>query len=112
LTGLGTVDSIRTPVEGSVFTAEFKRSPGMPSGEISGGTGCNEYTTAFYANLEELKVNLPQTTQQTCSDAITEEEQAFFLGLNAGWDYRILGNELQILYSDNQMMLIFQGVYP
>jgi heat shock protein HslJ len=112
LTGLGTVDSIRTPVEGSVFTAVFNRSPGMPSGEISGETGCNEYTTAFYANLEELKVNLPQTTQQTCSDAITEEEQAFFLGLNAGWDYRILGNELQILYSDNQMMLIFQGVYP
>jgi heat shock protein HslJ len=112
LTGLGTVDSIRAPVEGSDFTAVFKRSPGMPSGEISGGTGCNEYTAAFYANLEELKVNLPQTTQQTCSDAITEEEQAFFLGLNAGWSYRILGNELQIVFSDNQMMLVFEGVYP
>jgi heat shock protein HslJ len=111
LTGLGTLDSLRAPVEGTGFTAVFERQPGMPSGQISGGTGCNEYTATYYANLQELKVNLPQTTQQTCSDAMTEEEQAFFLGLNAGWDYRILGNELQITYGVNQA-LIFQGAYP
>jgi heat shock protein HslJ len=111
LTGLGTLDALRAPVEGTVFTAEFERQAGMPSGQISGGTGCNEYTATYYANLQELKVNLPQTTRQTCSDAITEEEQAFFLGLNAGWDYRILGNELQVSYGINQA-LIFQGVYP
>lgn len=111
LTGLGTLDALRAPVEGTVFTAVFERQPGVPSGQISGRTGCNEYTATYYANLQELKVNLPQTTRQTCSDAITEEEQAFFLGLNAGWDYRILGNELQVSYGVNQA-LVFQGAYP
>ena len=110
LTGQGTMDNPQPPIEGAMFKANFTRQSGMPSGVQSGGTGCNDYTATYYASSDEIKVNLPQTSQNTCSDAQTEAEQGYFLGLNAARDYRILGNELQVFY-DNYV-LIFVGSYP
>ena len=110
LTSTGPVDNPQPPLAGSAFTASFGRQFGMPSGVKSGGTGCNDYTATYYASLDEIKVNLPQTTQNTCSAMQSEAEQGYFLGLNAAREYRIIGNELFVYY-DNQV-LIFTGSYP
>jgi len=109
LTGQGTLDNPQPPIEGAVFTANFNRQFGMPSGVKSGGTGCNDYTATYYAGADEIKVNLPQTSQNACSDAQMEAEQGYFLGLNTARDYRILGNEMQVFYDD--YVLIFVGSY-
>ena len=110
LTAMGDKDNPRPPIPEANFTASFSYQLGMPSGWMSGTTGCNDYNSAYYSNLEEIKVNLPQRLQNTCTDAMTEEEQAYFLGLNSAREYRILGNELQIHY-DNYV-LIFLGAFP
>jgi heat shock protein HslJ len=110
LVSLGEIENQRPPIDNTDFTATFVRDLTMPSGHMSGTTGCNDYISIYYSNLSEIKVNLPQTSQNTCSDAVTEEEQAFFLGLNSARVYRILGNELEIYYDG--MMLKFVGTFP
>ena len=110
LTGQGAIDNPQPPIEGAMFTANFNRQFGMPSGVQSGGTGCNDYKATYYASFDEIKVNLPQTSQNTCSDAQAEAEQGYFLGLNAARQYRILGN-LMYVYYDNYV-LVFEGSYP
>ncbi len=111
LISLGDINEQRAPVEGSNFTAVFDRVIGVPSGIVSGETGCNAYNATYTANLTEIKVNLPATTRVACPDGLAEEEQAFFLGLNAATTYRILGNVLQIPYGEpgSEMMLTFEG---
>ncbi len=110
LTGSGPLDNPQPPIPGAVFTAIFDLQFGMPSGVKSGETGCNSYTATYFAVSDEIKINLPQTSRQTCSDAQMEAEQGYFLGLNATRDYRILGNEMYVYY-DN-FVLIFVGDYP
>ena len=110
LKNIGPVGNPPAPLAGSEFTANFSRQFGMPSGVKSGGTGCNDYTATYYASLDEIKVNLPQTTRNTCSAMQSEAEQGYFLGLNAAREYRILGNELYVYYDKN--VLVFTGSYP
>jgi len=110
LTGRGLLDNPQPLIEGAVFTASFDRQFGRPAGVQSGETGCNDYTATYFASADQLKVNLPQSSQNACSDAQMEAEQGYFLGLNATRDYRILGNEMQVFYDDQ--VLIFVGSYP
>ena len=114
LTSVGDAGNPRPPVEGSSFTAQFNRLPSLPSGTVSGATGCNEYNATFTANLTEIKVNLPATTRQECGDALAEAEQQFFLGLNSATEYHILGNVLQIPYGegDTRQILSFVATQP
>jgi heat shock protein HslJ len=110
LTRTGPVDNPQPPVAGSEFTAKFERQFGMPSGVKSGGTGCNDYTATYYASADEIKVNLPATTQEVCSAMQSEAEQGYFLGLSSARDYRIIGNELFVYY--DTFVLVFTGSYP
>jgi len=110
LKGVGPVDNPQPPLAGSMFVANFGRLSGMPSGVKSGGTGCRNYNATYYASTDELKINLPQADQVACSDAQTEAEQGYFLGLNAAREYRILGNELSV-YFDNSVF-VYEGSYP
>jgi len=113
LVSLGDAANPQPPVAGSNFTAQFNRLPTLPSGTVTGETGCNEYNATFTANVNEIKVNLPATTRQACGDALAEAEQQFFLGLNAATTYRILGNTLQIPYGENgEMVLNFAAALP
>ena len=110
LTGQGTLDNPQPPTEGTMFSAAFGRQFGMPSGIQAGGTGCRDYASTYFAGTDKIKVNLPQTSQNECSDTQMETEQGFFLGLNAARNYRILGNEMQVFYDG--AVLIFEGSYP
>jgi len=110
LTKTGPVDNPQPPLAGSEFTAKFERQFGMPSGVKSGGTGCNDYTATYYASMDEIKVNMPQTTQEVCSAMQSEAEQGYFLGLNTARKYRIIGNELFVYY--DTYVHVFTGSYP
>ena len=82
LTSLGPIDNSRPPVQGSNFTAIFSRQPSMPSGLMSGTTGCNDYASAYYANLEDIKINMPGTSYNSCTPDMVGEEQVYFQALN------------------------------
>jgi heat shock protein HslJ len=103
LTSLGPVDNPRPPVEGANITATFSRQSGMPSGLMSGNTGCNEYASAYYANPGDMWINMPGTSNESCTPDLVGEELVYFQALDAAHSYRILGNELQIFF-DNQVL--------
>jgi heat shock protein HslJ len=108
LVSMGDIDEPQEPVEGGNFTAQFTRNPNAPSGVVAGTTGCNEYSAAYVANLEEIKINLPEKTRnEDCAPGLFEQEQQFFLGLNDARTYQILGNVLFIPYDGGQQMLVF-----
>jgi heat shock protein HslJ len=108
LVSMGDVDEPQEPVEGANFTAQFTSNPNAPSGVVAGTTGCNEYSAAYVANLEEIKINLPEKTQnEDCVPGLFEQEQQYFLGLNDASTYQILGNVLFIPYDNGQQMLVF-----
>ena len=108
LVSLGDVDEPQAPVEGANFAAQFTRNPESPSGVVSGTTGCNEYSAAFVSNEQEIKINLPQKTQnEDCAPGLFEQEQAYFLAMNDANDYRILGNTLIMPYDEGRQALVF-----
>ena len=108
LVSLGDVNEPQEPVAGANFTAQFTRNPESPSGVVAGTTGCNEYSAAFVANEQEIKVNLPQKTQnENCAPGLFEQEQAYFLGMNDASNFRILGNTLILPYDEGRQALVF-----
>ena len=108
LVSLGDVDEPQAPVEGANFTAQFTRNPESPSGVVSGTTGCNEYSAAFVSNEQEIKINLPQKTQnEDCAPGLFEQEQAYFLAMNDAINFRILGNTLILPYDGGRQALVF-----
>jgi heat shock protein HslJ len=105
LTALGPVDQPQAPVAGADFTAQFVRQPGVPSGLIVGGTGCNDYNAVYAANLDEIKINIPSRTNNPgCAAGLPQQEQQYYLALNAASSYRILGDSLQIFYGDGEVL--------
>jgi heat shock protein HslJ len=105
LNTLGAVNNPQAPIEGAEYTALFVRQSGVPSGVIAGTTGCNDYSAVYAANLNEIKVNLPsRTNKPECAPGTTAQEQQYFLALNAATSYRILGDNLQIPYSEGEIL--------
>lgn len=108
LVSMGDVDEPQEPVEGSNFTTQFSRNPNAPSGVVAGTTGCNEYSAAYTANLEEIKINLPEKTRnEDCVPGLFEQEQQYFLAMNDARTYQILGNVLFIPYDEGNQVLVF-----
>ncbi|NJD58662.1 MAG: META domain-containing protein [Anaerolineae bacterium] len=110
LVSLGDVKNPVMPVAGSNFAAQFTRIPGSPSGILLGTTGCNEYSAAFAASTEEIKINLPVSTQNTsCVPGLAGQEQLYYLALNDATTFRISGNTLVIPYDSGKQELVFEG---
>jgi heat shock protein HslJ len=113
LNSMGTITSPTVPSQGAEFVAQFVPQTGGPAGLVIGSTGCNDYNAPYLANLTELKVGLPSFTNNTgCGPSFWEQEQQFFLGLNAASTYRILGNTLQIPYDEGRQALNFTAFVP
>jgi heat shock protein HslJ len=110
LAAMGDITNPQLPVQGSNFAAQFSRIPGAPSGVLTGTTGCNEYTAAFAASTDEMKINPPISTGNTsCVPGLSEQEQLYFLALNNATTYRISGNTLVIPYDGGKQSLVFEG---
>lgn len=109
----GPVERPQELVEGTRITSMFSHAPDMPSGAVVGSTGCKCYDMAYTASHDEIKVNIPEAPVQlesVCPDGVMEQEQAFFLGLNAAREYRIVEDMLQIPYDEGRQALTFIAV--
>jgi heat shock protein HslJ len=110
LIAIGDPDSPQPLVQGSNFTAQFMSVPNAPSGWLVGSTGCNEYSTAYAASLDEIRVNPPSRTANTsCVPGLIDQEELFFLALTDAENYRISGNSLIIPYDEGRQTMIFVG---
>ena len=62
----------------------------------------------FVSNEQEIKINLPQKTQnEDCVPGLFEQEQAYFLAMNDAINFRILGNTLILPYDGGRQALVF-----
>ncbi len=110
LVSMGDVNNPQPPVAGSNFAAQFSAITGSLSGILTGTTGCNEYSTAFAASLDQIKINPPFSTQNTsCAPGLSDQEQNYFLALNDATTYRISGNNLILPYDEGKQSLVFEG---
>ncbi len=110
LVALGDIKDPQYPVTGSNFSAQFMRNAVAPSGVMAGTTGCNEYSAAYAASLDEIKINPPVSTEsKSCVPGLVDQEQTYFLALNNASTYRIEGNTLTIPYDDDRQALVFEG---
>ena len=92
LVSMGDVNNPQPPVEGSNFAAQFSAITGSLSGILTGSTGCNEYSAAFIASTEQIKINPPVSSQNTsCAPGLSTQEQNYFLALNDATTYSISG---------------------
>ena len=113
LVAYGSVDLPQELIQGTRITTMFSRGPDMPSGAVVGSTGCKCYNMAYTSSHDEIKVNIPEGPIQlepVCPDGAMEQEQAFFLGLNAAREYRIVEYMLQIPYDEGRQALTFIAV--
>lgn len=51
-------------------------------GKMSGNTGCNQYTTAYTINNEQITIGFPAVTRKLCSSSLMEQEQQFIAVLS------------------------------
>ncbi len=94
-------------IAGSDTTARFERESGVPSGLVTGSTGCNDYSAAYAATFDEIAINQPATTRQACPAGLDDQEQQFLQRLAAAESYRILGNTLQLFSFGGLQTLTF-----
>ena len=110
LKSIGYLENPQPPVTGSNFTAQFTRYADAPTGVVAGTTGCNEYAASYAANLAEIKINVPDSTDNvSCVPGLLEQEGLYYLALDSANQYLILGNTLVIPYDDGRKALVYEG---
>ncbi|MCP4358634.1 MAG: META domain-containing protein [Chloroflexi bacterium] len=79
-------------VEGTEITAVFSKD-----GRLSGSSGCNNYTSSYTVEGENLTISEQMTvTRRACPPEIGEQENAYLAALLQAATYRIEGDRLQI----------------
>lgn len=73
---------------------------------ISGFSGCNQFTGTYTLNGDQLQVGPLASTMMACFKGM-EQEDAYQKALQAATHYQIRGPILQLLDSDNEVVLQF-----
>jgi heat shock protein HslJ len=85
------VDPQATPI-----TAEFS------GGRLFGSGGCNQYTTSYQTNGNQLSVGTIASTRKACLEPIMQEEFRYFTVLQGAQNYTVNTQGLQITYQTAQ----------
>lgn len=77
--------------------------------KISGSTGCNRYfASCQLMGTNTLKISQSGLTMMACPESIAKQEQQFLKNLLDINFYLFQGEQLQLLDTQNQVLLIFQ----
>jgi heat shock protein HslJ len=93
-----------TPLPGTRLTLEFGTD-----GTLVGSGGCNNYTTAYRVNGDNITIDPPASTQQVCSEpeGIMDQEAEFLTNaLPSAATFRIDGNTLELRSAGNQIAVL------
>ncbi len=88
------------PLEGREATAEFS------AGQVSGSTGCNQYSGGFEASGDELSFGPIAVTEMACMEppGIMQQERDYLKALMTAERYETQGDQLKIFYSEGQVL--------
>ncbi|MFO7662972.1 MAG: META domain-containing protein [Chloroflexota bacterium] len=93
-----------TPLPGTRLTMEFGAD-----GSLVGNGGCNNYTSAYRVNGNNITIDPPASTQQVCSEpeGIMEQEAEFLTNaLPSAATFRLDGDTLEIRSAGNQIAVL------
>lgn len=87
----------------SVVTVNFQAD------QVSGISGCNNYTGSYQATGSKLKFGQLASTQKMCirPEGVMDEEVAYLAALDASATYKINGDTLEIKDSQGEQLLVF-----
>ncbi len=94
--------AVTTPLQDSEMTAVF-----APDGTISGSSGCNSFTGSYSVEGSSLSIGSVTSTQQTCSDPVMEQEQAYLTALQASTKYSQTADRLTLRNDDGATQVDF-----
>jgi heat shock protein HslJ len=73
------------------------------SGQVSGFSGCNDYTGSYVIDGQALAVSGLTSTQQSCAAEVMQQEQVYLASLAAAQSYQVANGRLVIAVSgENQ----------
>jgi len=91
-------------LEGTTLTASFGED-----GNLSGNSGCNQYSGAYTVNDGEITIGPLASTMMMCSDpaGVMDQEAQFLAALQSAASYRIEGNVLELRTKDDALAGLF-----
>jgi putative lipoprotein len=97
-------------VTGVEITAEFGTD-----GQISGSSGCNDYTATYTTGEDQsIQIGPVTTTEKACSDPdnAMQQESQYLAALQSATTYQVLGQELTMQNADGQLAVQFVRIGP
>lgn len=103
LVSFGTPGAEQPLVEGSAITLM------LAGGQTGGSGGCNGYGGTYQVEGNTITFGEITRTLRACADdRVTEQEERYFQALETANEYRIEGNQLQIIYDAGNGLMIFE----
>jgi len=93
-------------IENSLITMHFENF------QASGSGGCNLYNTSYERSRTELNFGLVTSTAKECElpEGIMGQESAYFAALEGTTAYRIENQQLNLLNSSGNLLLVYDPV--
>lgn len=93
-------EAVESVAEGTAITAHFGQD-----GTVYGSAGCNDYTTSYSIEGEDISINRAASTRKICAapEGIMEQEAAFFTALEKASRFEIHGDVLELFFRDGQL---------
>ncbi len=91
---------------------EFAPSATFEAGRVTGSTGCNSYSGPYTVDGETLELGMLTQTLIGCQPPASEVETTFVAALQEVVGWRIDGEELVLLDSDDEELLRFEVGTP
>ncbi|HSN75254.1 MAG TPA: META domain-containing protein, partial [Anaerolineae bacterium] len=83
-------------------------------GQVSGSGGCNTYNGSFTIFGADITIGALTVTNQSCDQAVMDQETFYLARLQVVDRYEIQGSQLQLSgrIGDEDFNLIYSGVRP
>jgi heat shock protein HslJ len=83
-------------------------------GNLGGSSGCNNYSTSYEVDGDQISIGLIAGTLMMCSDPpeIMEQEQQYLAALQSSAIYKIVANQLELIDGNGALAATFTAAEP
>lgn len=97
-------EAVTNVMSDAAITASFTED-----GKLAGSAGCNNYTTTYTVDGQNITIQPPATTRKLCPEpeGVMEQEAAFVAMLPQAATYSISGNNLELRTAEGALIVSF-----
>jgi len=96
--------AVTSPVGGSVITATF-----TADGQVSGSTGCNDYSGPYQLDGSNLTVGPLVSTKKACEQPLMDQEQQFLTALGAPTSVESSGGTVTLRAANGETQVVLSA---